>query len=340
MPPAIPRLLFLFLFFTDLCADPAFTPPDPVENWLEIPDHIRIVKASAVEVDSRGRIYIGHRGEHPILVFKEDGRFLRSMGNDIIPRRDAVVFRPEPGESAYLEFVCPDCIPDPGREIILEESMRYLHGLHVDREDNLWVTDVGSHTVLKFNPEGKLLMTLGSSGESGAGKEHFNQPTDVTLNREGEIFVSDGYINSRVVKFSPEGEYLDSWGERGNGPGEFNTPHAITIDEQGILYVSDRTNFRIQRFTQSGKYLGEWTDLDIHGPDDGEINDLHWGPDGLLYLGNGRGNKITVLNARGEFIQSWGGNGLFKVIHGIFLDPQGNLYVAEVQGHRVRKFIP
>jgi len=318
----------------------SFVAPKLAEDWLHIPEHIEIVKASGIGVDSRGRIYIGHRGEHPILVFDWNGNFLRGMGNDMIPRRDAIVYHPEPGESAFLEFVGPDTTRDPHRKVLLEESMRYLHGLHIDREDNLWVTDVGSHTVLKFNPEGELILTLGTPGESGTGKNHFNQPTDVALNRKGEIFVTDGYINSRVVKFSPSGEYLFSWGKRGKGPGEFNTPHAITIDPQGMLYVSDRTNFRIQRFDDEGNFLGEWSDLDIHGPEDGEINDLHWGPDGNLYLGNGGGNKMTVLNSRGKFIGGWGGPDLFQGVHGVFFDKTGNLYLAEAHGHRVRKFVP
>lgn len=289
-------------------------------------------------VDSAGRVYVGHRGENPILVFDPDGALIRMMGNDLIPRRTGFVYEPEPGESGVVEFCDPDADPEAGRMVVTRGSWRFLHGIHIDSDDHLWVTDVGSHTVLRFDPDGVLVLTLGTPGEAGLDRTHFNQPTDVTIGPQGEVFVTDGYVNSRVVKFSPTGEFLHSWGTRGSGPGEFNTPHAITTGPGGVLYVSDRTNFRIQLFDHNGHYLGEWTDLDIHGPDDGEINDLAWGPDGNLYLGNGRGHRITVLDATGHPIGGWGGPEMFRVIHGITFDHRGHLYVAEVKGHRVRQF--
>ncbi|MEX1005664.1 MAG: peptidyl-alpha-hydroxyglycine alpha-amidating lyase family protein [Acidimicrobiia bacterium] len=316
------------------------TLPIPIllDDWYHLPDHIQITAATSVAVDSTGQTYIGHRGDHPILVFDRDGTFLRSMGNDLIPWREGVVYEPVPGESAVVEFVEADTLPDPDRVLATKGAWRFLHGMHVDSDDCLWVTDVGSHVVHKFSAAGDLLLTLGTPGVCGVAAGQFNQPTDVARNAAGEIFVSDGYINSRVVKFSADGELLHTWGTKGRGPEEFNTPHAITVDDDGVVYVSDRTNFRIQRFDDSGRYLGEWTDLDIHGSGDGEINDLQWGPDGLLYLGNGRGHRMTVLDRKGRSLGSWGGPDLFRVIHGICFDTEGNLYAAEVKGHRVRKF--
>lgn len=312
--------------------------PPKVSDWLRVPDHITISRASSVAIDSKGGIYLGHRGDHPILVFGPDGTFQRSIGDELIPWRHGVVYQPAAGESAVVEFVDTGDAPDVGRAMVSRSSTRFLHGMHVDADDCLWVTDVGTHVVHRLSPEGDLLLTLGTVDEPGLGQHQFNQPTDVALNRKGEVFVTDGYVNSRVVKFTPDGAFLRTWGGRGNGPGEFNTPHAVTVGPDGLVYVSDRTNFRIQRFNDDGAYIDEWTDLDILGPGDGEINDLAWGPDGLLYLGNGRGHRVTVLDDRGRCVGSWGGPDLFRVIHGICFDLDGGLCIAEVKGHRAQKF--
>lgn len=312
--------------------------PTLLDDWYHLPDHIPITGASSVAVDSTGQTYIGHRGDHPILVFDPQGDLLRTMGNGLIPRRDGIVYEPVPGESAVVEFVDEKAVPNPHRVLVAKNAWRFLHGMHVDSDDCLWVTDVGSHVVHRFNAAGDRLLTLGTPAICGVDPDQFNQPTDVARNASGEIFVTDGYINSRVVKFTPEGELLRIWGSRGSGPGEFNTPHAITVDDEGVVYVSDRTNFRIQRFDDNGRYIDEWMDIDIHGSADGEINDLQWGPDGLLYLGNGRGHRMTVLDRNGRCLGSWGGPELFRVIHGICFDGEGHLYAADVKGNRALKF--
>ena len=146
------------------------------------------------------------------------------------------------------------------------------HGLHVDQEGNVWVTDSSGdaeqtkgHQVFKFSPEGEILMTLGTAGVAGSGPDHFNQPCDVITTPEGYIFVSDGHsgqnanvppgATGRIIKFSPEGEYMMEWGQIGTGPGEFRTPHALELDSQGRLFVADRGNHRIQIFDQEGNLL-------------------------------------------------------------------------------------
>ncbi|MEP6749138.1 MAG: peptidyl-alpha-hydroxyglycine alpha-amidating lyase family protein, partial [Bacteroidota bacterium] len=133
------------------------------------------------------------------------------------------------------------------------------HGLTVDMNNNIWVTDAGLHQVFKFSHAGKLLMELGTAGVAGDDSVHFNQPTDVAIAKDGSVYVSDGYGNSRVVKFSPEGKYVLQWGKKGNGPGEFNIPHAIDLDDNGGVYVADRQNQRIQVFDSSGHFLKELT---------------------------------------------------------------------------------
>jgi len=181
-------------------------------------------RVSGVATDAAGRVYVGHRGAHadPIVVFDAQGKYLRSWGKDL--------------------FGSP-------------------HAVRVDREGNIWTTDTVTHQVMKFTPEGKLLLTLGVKGQAGVDQKTFNRPTDVAFTPAGDFFVSDGYGNSRVVKFSRDGKYLLEWGRRGAGPGEFNLPHAMAVDSKSRLYVSDRENNRIQVFDFNGKFLHQWTHL-------------------------------------------------------------------------------
>ncbi|MBM3748264.1 MAG: 6-bladed beta-propeller [Acidobacteria bacterium] len=181
-------------------------------------------RVSGVATDAAGRVYVAHRGVHadPILVFDSQGKYLRSWGKGI--------------------FGSP-------------------HAVRVDPEGNVWTTDTVTHQVIKFTPEGMPLLTLGVKGQAGADQKTFNRPTDVAFTPAGDFFVSDGYGNSRVVKFSRDGNCLLEWGRRGSGPGEFNLPHAMAVDSKSRLYVSDRENNRIQVFDFSGKFLHQWTRL-------------------------------------------------------------------------------
>ncbi len=181
-------------------------------------------RVSAVAVNAAGEVLVFQRGPKadPLIVFDGKGKYLRSWGKGL--------------------FGNP-------------------HGLRVDREGNVWVTDNGDHQVMKFSPEGKLLLTLGVKGKAGTDERTFNKPTDIAFAKNGDFFVSDGYGNSRVVKFSAEGKYLKAWGRRGTGPGEFNTPHSIGVDSKGLVYVSDRENNRIQIFTGEGEFVRQWTHL-------------------------------------------------------------------------------
>jgi outer membrane protein assembly factor BamB len=182
-------------------------------------------RVSAVATDSSGEVYVFQRGEDadPIVVFDKDGKYLRSWGRDL----------------------------DFGNE----------HGLRVDPDDNVWITDNGNHQVMKFTREGKLLLTLGVRGESGEDDKHFFRPADITFGPDGSVYVADGYGNARVVKFSPEGEYITAWGKHGTGESEFNIVHSAAVDSKGTVYVSDRENNRIQIFDADGKFLRMWTHL-------------------------------------------------------------------------------
>ena len=181
-------------------------------------------RVSAVATDSQGRVYVFHRGRKadPIVVFDKHGKYLRSFGRGM--------------------FGTP-------------------HGLRIDRDDNVWVTDVRHHVVMMFTNQGEWRRTLGQQGRPGDGHHDFNRPADIAFSPSGELYVADGYGNARVVKYSRDGKYLASWGKHGTGPGEFNTVHSVAVDSRGTVYVSDRENNRIQIFDSSGKYLHEWNHL-------------------------------------------------------------------------------
>jgi DNA-binding beta-propeller fold protein YncE len=135
------------------------------------------------------------------------------------------------------------------------------HQLRIDHEGNIWVADFGLHIVRKFTPEGKLLLTLGTRGKSGEDDAHFYRPTDMAVTPAGDIFVTDGYGNRRIVHFDKNGKFVKTWGKYGSAGGEFVLPHAIVVDAKGILYVADRNSGRIQLFEQSGSFLDQWSNL-------------------------------------------------------------------------------
>jgi peptidylamidoglycolate lyase len=220
------------------------------------------------------------------------------------------------------------------------------HGLTIDHEDNVWLTDVGLHQVFKFTPDGKLLLTLGERGKPGADASHFNLPTDVAVLRDGSFYVSDGYKNTRVMKFSAEGRFEFEWGTKGDGPGEFNLPHGIALDGRGRVYLCDRTNSRVQVFDAAGKFLDSWK-----GPHIGRPYGVAVNPDGHVFIIDGgepslkpleRG-KAVELDADGRVMDTFGsqgtGPGQFQLGHDIAVGPDGAVYVAEGTGARVQKFV-
>src|SRR5713226_7797191 len=212
-----------------------------VHGWPQLPDGWALGQVSGVAVDSHDHVWVFHRGDRPILCFDAaSGKILASWGHGM--------------------FTTP-------------------HGLNVDSRDNIWVTDVGNHQVFKFTHNGELLMTLGAKNVPGLDGKHFNRPTDVAVSPGGEIYVSDGYGNSRVAKFSGDGKFLMDWGGKGNQPGQFDLPHGIALDAQGRVYVADRSNARVQVFDGSGKVLAVWK-----SPELGRPWALTVAPDGYLYV--------------------------------------------------------
>ncbi|HEV8379196.1 MAG TPA: peptidyl-alpha-hydroxyglycine alpha-amidating lyase family protein, partial [Tepidisphaeraceae bacterium] len=255
----------------------------------------KLAEVSGVAINSDGDIFIFHRGQQPIIAFDKSGKFLRSFG----------------------------------------EGTKSAHGLRCDSADNIWATDVVNHTVTKFAPDGKVLLMLGEKGVAGEDEKHFDKPTDIAFAPVGDFFVSDGYGNSRVVKFSKEGKFLLAWGKKGIGEGEFNTPHAIRLDSKGNIFVGDRENDRVQIFDQSGKFIRSFGGFAPFG--------LFITPDDTLFVADGRAHKVMKMTLEGKILDTIGKMGPepghFFLPHGITVDKDGAIYVTEINGKRVQKFI-
>ena len=222
------------------------------------------------------------------------------------------------------------------------------HGLTVDKDNNVWVTDVGLHQIFKFSHEGKLLMKLGVAKVPGNDSLHFNRPTDVAVAADGSFYVSDGYRNSRVIKFSASGKYLFEWGKKGNKPGEFNIPHAIDLDAEENVYVADRQNNRIQEFDGHGKFLKEWKKksfANLYSVTIDKRSQHLFAVDYLLIMDTIiKGSNITECDSAGHIIEQFGRSGSYNGplcrYHDICIDNEGNIYVGDILGNRVQKFRP
>jgi DNA-binding beta-propeller fold protein YncE len=278
----------------------------PVEGWGRLPEGWSYVEATSVGVDSRDNVYVFNRGPHPVIVFDRDGAFRRSWGEGVFRRP---------------------------------------HGITIGPDDSLWLTDDTHHTIRHFTADGKLLLTIGNPDEPSSlhGGKPFNRPTHVALcPRTGDVYISDGYGNSRVHKFDPSGRHLRSWGEPGTDPGCFNIPHNIATDAEGLVYVADRENGRVQIFDGEGRYLGQWNNL--HRPCGLFIDRAA----GLGYVGElpshlpvnaqvpNIGARVSVVTMKGDLVDRVGGRfagekpGEFIAPHGCVVDSRGDLYVAEV----------
>jgi DNA-binding beta-propeller fold protein YncE len=264
-----------------------------------MPDGWKFGRVSAVATDSAGHVYVFQRGPKadPIVVFDAKGKYLRSWGKGV--------------------FGNP-------------------HGLRIDKYDHVWVTDNGDHQVMEFTNEGQLLRTWGVKGKAGTDPQTFNRPTDIAFSPSGEVYISDGYGNSRVVKFSREGKYLLDWGKRGTGPGEFNTPHSVAVDSHGTVYVSDRENNRIQIFDPNGKFLRQWTHL-------GATQNIFITPKDQMWIITHRDNieNITYDTLAGRIMHIDLATG--KILgamespgHWLHVTPTGEIFIGSLTGNVFR----
>ena len=277
-----------------------------------------LIQVPGVAVDSRGHVLVLHRGAHPILEFESGGRFVRSWGDGMfsegkvvaVPRSDRA-----PGASGYSAVYGPAGCHSCG-----------AHSVRVDPEGNIWAVDAPGHVVYKMNPQGKVIMRLGRKGVPGMGPNNFNLPTDVAFAPNGDFYVSDGYGNPRVVKYSRDGKYLLQWGTRGSGPGEFQLPHNVAVDAQGKVYVTDRDNGRVEIFDSNGKFLNQWRDI-------GGVSALRITKDQRIWTGG----VLRDLDGKvlGKLPTDVGGSG---GAHGIAVTDAGDVYVGQLSG-RVQKFV-
>jgi len=305
--------------------------PNPyrtIEGWAKMPEGRAWGSTSAVDIDRDGKsVWVGERcgantcagsSLDPILKFDASGKLVKSFGAGM--------------------FVFP-------------------HGIFVDQEDNIWITDGQGkdgkgQQVFKFSPEGKVLMTLGKAGVAGDGPDTFNQPSDVLVAPNGDVFVADGHSpssNARIVKFTKDGKFITQWGKHGSGPGEFETPHALAMDSQGRLFVGDRTNNRIQIFDQNGKFLWEWKQFsrpsglfidknDVLYVADSESTDkegygYHPGWKRGIRIGSAKDGKVTA------FIPDPNPTGASSTAEGVAADSAGNVYGAEVGPKALKKYV-
>jgi DNA-binding beta-propeller fold protein YncE len=291
-----------------------------VPHWEQLPPGWSFGEVAGVATDSRDRVFVFSRSEHPVMIFAPDGRFLASWGEGVFTRP---------------------------------------HGITIGPDDAVYCTDDLDHTVRKFTPEGRLLLTLGTSGQASdtgidgidyrtirSGGAPFNRPTNVALAPDGSLYVTDGYGNARVHKFGPDGQLLFSWGGPGSGPGQFNLPHGIAVDRDGFVYVADRENSRIQVFTNDGRYQAKWTDVarpmqvvvDAH--DNFLVAEVGWRAGRFPWQDppgpNPVGARVSIFTRKGELLARLGGGadpcaaGDFFAPHDLCLDSRGDLYVGEV----------
>jgi DNA-binding beta-propeller fold protein YncE len=280
---------------------------EALDEWQKLPEGVRLQETPGVAVNSKDHVHaITRNPENPVMVFDTDGHYLHGFGKGAFSDR--------------------------------------THAVLIGPDDSVWCADDGNHTITKFTPEGELLMTIGTKDQSSVkwSGDPFNRPTMAAVSRTtGNIYISDGYGNFRVHKYSPEGDFIKSWGEPGIDPGQFLRPHNIAVDADDRVYVADREAHRIQIFDADGAVLDVWNN--IHLP-----NGMTIGPDGNIYIGElpgmtaedptppGMGHRISILSPQGKLLARFGDPeegqvaGKFIAPHGMGVDSTGSIYVGEV----------
>lgn len=288
------------------------TPPTSVAGVPAGPWNF--IQVASVAVAARGNILVLHRGAHPIMEFETTGTFVRSWGDGMFSEGKVGAI-PEAhwtdDKSHYSAVYGPAGCTSCG-----------AHSVRVDPQGNIWVVDAPGHVVYKLNPAGTEIMRLGTKGVSGTGPQTFNMPTDIAFAANGDLYVTDGYVSARVVKYSRDGKYLSQWGKRGKGPGEFGLPHNLVIDAQGRVYVTDRDNERIQVFDGNGKFLSQWIGT-------GSVSGLAMTKNQRIWTGS----ILRDLDGKavGRLPRAIGG-------HGVAVTDSGDVYIAQLSGV-VQKFV-
>lgn len=255
--------------------------------WGRLPDDVSLTAISQLAVDSRGRVYVFQRSDPPVVVFDADGRYVGAWGAGMIA--DA-------------------------------------HGIAISGDDRVFLVDRDAHQILICRTDGTEIGRIGERHHPRF-QAPFNHPTDVAVAPDGRIFVSDGYGNSAVHRFSPEGRHELTWGRQGRGNGEFTTPHAIWVDSKNRVLVADRENDRVQLFDRDGNFLTAWTDfyhpMDIYGDAEGRIFVTDQIP------------RLSMLSPEGELIGRC--RAVWNIAHGVWGNAAGDIFLAEVQPTRITK---
>jgi DNA-binding beta-propeller fold protein YncE len=277
-----------------------------------------LIQVPGVAVDRQGHILVLHRGAHPILEFDSAGKFVRSWGDGMFSEGKVVAVPAKyraAGASGYSAVYGPAGCDSCG-----------AHSVRVDPEGNIWAVDAPGHVIYKMNAAGKVILQIGQKGVAGRGPNNFNLPTDVAFAPNGEIYVSDGYGNPRVVKYTHEGKYVLQWGTRGSGPGQFQLPHNVAVDAQGRVYVTDRDNRRVEVFDANGKFITQW-------PEIGGVSAIRITKDQHIWTGG----ILRDLDGKaiGKLPADVGGAG---GAHGIAVSESGDVYVGQLSGV-VQKFV-
>jgi len=275
------------------------------EGWAKLPEGYEFPDASGVTVDSKDNVYILNRGPHPVIVVDKDGNFVRSWGEGEFDAR--------------------------------------AHGIHASPDDYIWTVNDNQHCIKKYTPEGKLVLTIGIEGQEAEkwSGNPFNRPTNMAVSpNSGDVYVTDGYGNSRVHRYTSEGKHIVSWGAPGVDPGEFQVPHNVVIDGDENVFVTDRENYRLQVFDNQGNLKAIWQN--IYRP-----QALCMDSEGTIYIGEqlmenelfdyGKvGHRLNAYSKDGTRLARIGdpmiGDGPTQFIapHGFGVDSNGNLYVGEV----------
>jgi sugar lactone lactonase YvrE len=280
-----------------------------VANPLPVPDAAAMGASSDVAFDAKGHLYVLSRGTKPLTEFDENGKFIRAFGDGLFTRS---------------------------------------HGIRIDKDGNIWVTDVGAHTVMKLSPQGEVLLTLGTKGKAGewneaAGSQLFNEPNDIVFGANGDLFITQGHTpgvgkgDPRVLKFDKNGKFIKTWGGKGTEPGKFDVAHGIAIDAKGLLWVTDRENQRIQIFDQDGKYIREVKYAGL--PCSLDIGSQY------IYMVNGFAGQLLRMDLDGKVLAAVGkpgpagSVGEFGEAHFIAVSPKGEIYVADSVNRAVQKFV-
>ena len=265
-------------------------------DFFKYPKGMVTGEAAGVAVNSKGHIYLFQRTKPMLTEYDAKGNFVQSLG---------------------------------------EGLFQHPHGLRIDDEDNLWTTDDGNHLVLKLSPSGSVMLVLGRINTPAEADWLFNKPADIAFGKNGEIYVADGYGNSRVIKFDRDGNYMTSWGKYGTAPGEFNLPHSVAVDREGRVYVGDRENQRIQIFDADGHFLKEWKGI-------GFPYGLVITADQHVWMTDGGYDRIVELNQDGKILGAFGEPGhkpgQMAWAHFMAMGPDQTIYVADVLNWRFQAF--